>query len=175
MHKKVLGLFYFGVTIAILVVVLMVTNWLPTVLQEGAMRKYASIEEVQSKLRVKDIYVPSYVPQSFGWPPSRILAQSRPFFVVLMEFAHGKTGDVGLVIYQVSDKGSIPEKAISLTQVKEKTAYPLKGRNALLEVGFCKNDVPCSRISWRENGYTITVAMKEAPFELLRIADSMLR
>jgi len=154
---------------------LMVTNWLPTVLQEGAMKKYGSVEEVQSKLKIKDIYLPSYVPQSIAWPPSRILAQSRPFLAVLMEFAHRKTGDVDLVISQVSDRGSIPDRKLSLVLIKEKTTYPLKGRSALLEVGFCMNDVPCSRISWHEGNYTISVAMKAPPFELLKIADSMLR
>jgi hypothetical protein len=174
-HKKVLGLFYFTVTIAILVGVLMVTNWLPTVLQEGAMKRYSSIEEVKSKLGIKDIYVPTYVPQSIAWPPSKILAQSRPFTAVLMEFTHGKTGDVDLVISQVADRGSLPEKKIALVQIREKTNYPLKGRTALLEVGLCKNDALCSRISWHEGNYTITAAMKAAPFELLKIADSMLR
>lgn len=175
MHKKVLGLFYFGVAIAILVAGLMLTNWLPTVLQEGAMKKYRSIEEVQAKLKIRDIYVPSYIPQSTAWPPSAILAQTRPFTAVLMEFTRGKTGDVDLVISQVADKGSSPDRKIALVQVREKTAYPLKGRNALLEVGLCKGDVACSRVSWNENGYTIIVAMKAAPFELLRIAESMLR
>jgi hypothetical protein len=174
-HKKVLGLLYFGVTIAILVAGLMLTNWLPTVLQEGAMKKYRSIEEVQSKLKMRAIYVPSYIPQSIAWPPSGIMAQTRPFPAVLMEFTHGKTGDVDLVISQVADKGSIPDRKMALVQVREKTAYPLKGRNALLEVGLCKGDVACSRVSWNENGYTITVAMKAAPFELLKIAESMLR
>jgi hypothetical protein len=174
-HKKVLGLFYFAVTIAILVGVLMVTNWLPTVLQEGVMKRYSSVEEMKSGLRIKEIYVPSYVPQSVAWPPSRILAQSRPFIAVLMEFADGKTGDVNLVISQVADKGSVPENKIALVQTREKTTYPLKGRDALLEVGFCRNDVPCSRISWHEGSYTISVAMKAPPFELLKIADSMLR
>ncbi len=175
MHKKALGLLYFAAAVAILVALLKVTNWLPTVLQEGSMKKYHSIDEVQTKLKIKDIYVPSYIPQNVVWPPSAIMAQSRPFPAVLLEFSHAKTGDVDLVISQVSDKGSLPERRLSLTQVTEKTSYPLKGRNAFLEVGLCKNDVPCSRISWHEGTYTITVAMRSAPFELLKIAESMSR
>jgi hypothetical protein len=71
--KRVLGFFYFAITIAILIGVLKVSNWLPTVFQEGIIRKYGSIEEVKSKLRLRDIYIPSYFPQKFKWPPSRIL------------------------------------------------------------------------------------------------------
>ncbi len=175
MRKKALGLLYFAAAVAILVAALKISNWLPTVLQEGAMKRYRSIEEVQSKLKIKDIRIPSYIPQNVEWPPSAIMAQSRPFPAVLLEFSHGKTGDVDLVISQVSDKGSIPERRLSLVQVTERTSYPLNGRNALLEVGLCKNDVPCSRISWHEGTYTITVAMRSAPFELLKIAESMSR
>lgn len=175
MHNKVLGLLSFVVTIAILVAGLMLTNWLPTVLQEGEMGKYRSIEEVRSKLKMKDIYIPSYIPQSIAWPPSRIMAQTRPFHAVLMEFTHRKSGDVDLAISQVAEKGSIPERKVALVQVREKTTYPLKGRNALLEVGLCKGEVTCSRVSWNESGYTITVAMKAPPFELLKIAESMIR
>lgn len=174
MHKKVLGLFYFAVAVAILVAGLKVTNWLPTVLQEGAMKRYGSVEEVSSKLKIKEVYVPSYFPQSISWPPSSILAQSRPFPAVLMEFTHGKTGEVDLIISQVADRGFVPVRKMALVQIREKTTYPLKGRTSLLEVGLCRNDVPCSRISWHESGYTVTVAMKAAPFELLKIADSML-
>lgn len=174
MYKKVLGLFYFAVALAILISVLKITNWLPGVLQEGAMKKYSSIDDVRSKLKIKDLHVPSYFPQSVVWPPSSIMAQSRPYEAVFMEFTSARTGDVNLIISQVSDRGSINDSKISLVQVKEKTAYPLKGRNALLEVGLCKNDIPCSRISWHEGTSTITVTMRSTPFELLKIADSML-
>ena len=174
MHKKVLSVFYFAVTIAILIAVLTVTNWLPTMLQEGMMKKYRSIEEVKSKLKVRDIYVPSYFPQSVKWPPSRILAQSRPHFALLMEFSLGETSDVSLVISQVAGNGPIPEEKLSLVQVKEKANYSLKGRTALLEVGACKNDLPCSRISWNEGEYRLTLVMKAPPFDLIKIADSMI-
>ena len=175
MYKKFLGLFYFAVTIAILIVVLKVTNWLPTVLQEGAMREYSSIEESKSGLNIRDINVPSYFPQSFKWPPSKILAQSRPFIAIVMEFKNGETGDIALVISQAADKSFVPDKKITIVQIKERVNYPLKGRSVLLEVGVCKKDVPCSRISWDEGKYRITIEMKSAPFELIKIADSMLR
>ncbi len=174
MRKKVFGLLYFAATVAILVVVLRVTNWLPTVLQEGMMKKYGSIEEVKSQLKVRDIYVPSYFPQNVKWPPTRILAQSRPYFALLMEFSAGEASEVGLVISQVAGGGSIPEEKLKLAQIKETTTSPLKGRTALLEVGTCKSDLPCSRISWDEGKYRLTLTMKAPPFDLIKIADSMI-
>ncbi len=174
MRKKVFGLLYFAATVAILVVVLKVTNWLPTVLQEGMMKKYGSVEEVKSQLKVRDIYVPSYFPQNIKWPPSRILAQSRPHFALIMEFSIGEASDVSLVISQVEGGGSPPEEKLKLAQIRERTTSPLEGRTALLEVGTCKNDLPCSRISWDEGKYRLTLTMKALPFELIKIADSMI-
>ncbi len=175
MKKKLLGLLYFALTLAILAGALKAANWLPSALQEGLMKKYDSIDELKTTLHVKDIYVPSYFPQSYGWPPTMILAQSRPFVAIVMEFRNVQTGDIALVISQTAGKVFTPEKKISIVQVKEKVDYQLKGRAALLEVGKCTNDVPCCRISWNEGGYRMTVEMKSAPFDLLKIAGSMLR
>ncbi len=175
MKKRLTGFLYFAVTVAILVALLKVAGWLPTALQEGLMRQYDSVEEVRAKLHIKDVYVPSYFPQSFKWPPSRILAQSRPFVAIVMEFRDVRTADTALVISQSADKDFVPDKRISLTRVREKVDYPLKGRASSLEVGTCRNGSPCSRISWREGIYRISVEMESAPFDLLKIADSMTR
>ncbi len=175
MKKKLLGLLYFVLTLAILLGALKASNWLPSVLQEGLIKRYDTIDELRTTLHVNDIYVPSYFPQSYGWPPTTILAQSRPFVAIVMEFRNVQTGDIALVITQSAGKVFTPDKKISIVQVSEKVDYPLKGRAALLEVGKCINDVPCCRISWNEGSYIMTVEMKSAPFDLLKIADSMLR
>jgi len=174
MQKRMFGLLYFAVTIAVVIGVLKVTNWLPTVFQEGIIRNYSSIEEVKSRLRLRDIYIPSYFPQKFKWPPSRILAQSKPFVAVAMEFRNIETGETALVISQAADRNFAPDKKIVIAQVKERVNYSLNGRPSVLEVGVCRNDVPCSRISWEEGGNWIRVEMKSAPFELIRIAESMI-
>lgn len=174
MRKRVFGFLYFAVTIAILIGVLKVTNWLPTVLQEGIIRKYSSIDEVKSRLRLKDIYIPSYFPQRFKWPPSRILAQSKPFTAVAMEFRNMETGETALIISQAAVRDFAPDNKIVISQIKERVNYSLNGRSSLLEVGACKDDVPCSRISWEEGGNWIRVEMKSTPFELIRIAESMI-
>ncbi|HWR58689.1 MAG TPA: hypothetical protein VN328_07365 [Thermodesulfovibrionales bacterium] len=175
MKKTLLGLLYFALTLGILAAVLKVANWLPSALQEGLTRKYDSVEQLKAKLHVRDVYVPSYFPQSYGWPPSTIIAQSRPFTAIVMEFRNAQTGDIALVISQTAGKGFLPDKKIAIAQIKEKVDLPLKGRAAVLEVGKCNNDVTCSRISWDEGSYKIKVEMKSAPFDLLKVADSMLR
>jgi hypothetical protein len=173
-RKKLISLLLFGAAVVIVVAVLKVANWLPTLVQEGAMKKYGSIEEVKAKLGVKDVFVPSYFPQNLKWPPSRILAQSRPYFALLMEFSISGSSDVSLFISQVASGGPVPEEKLKLAQVKEKATSPLKGRSTTLEVGTCRDEVPCSRISWDEGKYRLTLTMKGPPFDLIKIADSMI-
>ncbi len=176
MHRKFFSFFYFAITVVILIAVLKILNWLPMAIQKDAIRRYSSVEEVRLRLNIKNIYVPSYFPQNFTWPPSEILAQNKPFTAVVMEFKHRERGDIALIISQVAAGANfVPDKKIKILQVKEKVTYPLKGRNAVLEVGLCKNDEPCSRISWDEGKYRVTVVMKSPPFDLIKVADSMLR
>jgi hypothetical protein len=142
--------------------------------QKDMLRKFDSVEEVQSKLNIRDLHVPSYFPQSIMWPPSEILAQAKPYPAVLMIFNDAKTRDVVLVISQAASDTFSENSLLSFVQITRKVPFDLKNRKALLEVGMCKKDEPCSRISWTENNYRIVLTMKSPPFELIRIAEGML-
>jgi len=173
MRTNVQRLAYFVLTIVAIIIVLKTLNWLPMVLQEGILRPYASIEEVRSKLNIKDLYVPSYFPQSITWPPSKILAQTKPYVATLLVFNRpGKDGPA-LIISQAASERFSPDMLIKIVQVTERVPYQLNGRTALLEVGTCEKNEPCSRISWVEGIYTMTVTMKSQPFDLVQIAKSM--
>jgi hypothetical protein len=174
--KKLIGFLSFLLVLALLVGALKVMNWLPSIVQEGFISQYKDIEEVRDKLKIKDIYVPSYFPQPVKWPPSAIWAQIRPFTAIVMEFKNVENGDTELIISQVSAKAHfIPDNKIKIEQVREKVDYLLKGRRASLEVGACGNEERCSLLSWIEGKYRITVTMKSPPFELIKIAESMLK
>jgi len=175
MTKSLRNFFVFVLTIALLVTVLKVLNWLPTAVEEGLMRKYSSIEDVRSKLKLREILVPSYFPQSFSWPPSVILAQTKPFPAIIMEFKHIESGDTSIIISQAASQDFIADNKLRMTQVREKLPFPLKGRKASLIVGTCKNEEKCAQISWDEGKYKMTIIMKSTPFDLIKIAESMLR
>jgi hypothetical protein len=174
MREKISGLILFAAAAAVFVVLIKVADWLPEAMQEGTIRKYGSIEEVERKLNIKDIFVPSYFPQGYIWPPSVILAQGKPFRAVVMEFKDKASGATALLISQSDSKSFVPDEKIKIVELKEKAAYDLKGRDAVLETGACKNNEPCSRISWNEGDCRIYVVMRATPFELIRIANSML-
>jgi len=176
MGKKMTGLFSFGLMVVVLIGALKLLNWIPSAVQDGFVREFKTVDEVNSKLGIRDIYIPSYFPQNFKWPPTAICAQTRPYSAIVMEFRDVDRGGVGLTISQVEAGAPfIAGDRIGLSQIREKVIYPLKGRMASLEVGVGNNDEPCSRISWIEGKYRITVSMRSRPFDLLKIAESMLR
>lgn len=175
MTKNLRKFFVFVMTIALLISVLKVINWLPAAVEEGLIRKYDSIEDVRSKLKMREIFIPSYFPQSFSWPPSAILAQTKPFQAIIMEFKHIELGDTAIIISQAASQDFIADNKIRMDQVREKVPYQLKGRKASLIVGTCKNDEQCSQISWDEGKYKMSIIMKSTPFDLIKIAESMVR
>jgi len=173
MLKKLLSLLVFGVLITALVAALKLMNWVPSALQEGSLRKYGSIDEVKAKLKITDVFAPAYYPQCFSWPPSQIAAQTRPYAAVVMEFNRKDSREACLIISQVASPHVLPEEKIKLSRVAESVRYSLRGRDALLEVGACGGDDPCSRMTWNEKGYRISVTLKSTPADLIRIAESM--
>lgn len=175
MREKFMRVLAFAAGIGILVFLLKFFNWLPLMVQTGSMRGYKDLEEVRGALQIRTILVPSYFPQHLNWPPSRILAQRKPFPAVVMEFEKMGSKDTTLLISQSTSEDFLPEEKIKFAQVKENVAYSLKGREAFLRVGVCQRNEPCSGISWKEGEYRIHVLAISTPFELIKIAESMLR
>lgn len=175
MMNRTAAFFSFALAVGVLVALLAVVNWVPTAFQKNSFRRYRSIDEVRAALNIRDIYVPSYFPEHIVWPPSEILAQGTPFPAVVLEFKDANSGKVVLVLSQ-SQGGTFPAgRAIDLASVQETVPFVMKGRKAVLVVGECVKNEPCSRITWNEGPYTVSALMKAAPFELTRITDSMLR
>lgn len=175
MKARAYGFFYLLITVAAVIAVLKTLNWLPAVLEKDMLGKFGSIEEVRAKLNIREVYMPSYFPESITWPPSEILAQARPYPAVLIVFQDRQTRDAALVISQAASDAFADNSLIPIERITRTVPFDLKNRKALLEVGTCKNSEPCSRLSWNENSYWMKLAMKAPPFELIRIAESMLR
>ena len=178
MRNKAFGALAFAAGLAILVIALKALNWIPLIAQKDLMRRYGDFEEMRTSLGIREIFVPSYFPEEFRWPPSGILAQGKPYPAVIMEFERGGEGtirEVGMMIYQAARDDFSPGGPLKISRIREQATYPLKGRSAILEVGFGVKGEPCSRISWREKDMRITVLARLTPFELMKVAESMLR
>jgi len=178
MRSKAFGFLAFAAGVAILVIALMALNWFPLIAQKDLMRRYGDFEEMRTALGIRQVFVPSYFPEDFRWPPTGILAQGKPYPAVIMEFersGEGKTREIGMMIYQAAEDGFSPGGTLALSRIRERATYPLRGRSAILEVGSGVKGEPCSRISWREKDVRITVLARLTPFELMKVAESMLR
>ena len=173
MLKKSMKYLYFAVVVVIVIAGLKFLSWVPGVFQRDTIRKYSSISSVSDRLGLKEIYTPSYFPQSIKWPPSEIIAQKKPFVAVLMGFENKDNGEKILVIHQSSSDKFIPEEGIGFYDIKERAELDLHGKMAKMEAGSCRDGDACSSISWHEGEYNIKVLMKSRPLELLKIAESM--
>ncbi|MDX1763922.1 MAG: hypothetical protein R3231_06345 [bacterium] len=163
----------FGLAVVILLGALKFFNWLPGALQEGALRRYASIEEVRSVMKDRKIHVPAYFPESFKWPPSTILAQKKPFSAVVMEFDRLTSGEVGLIILQADSKDFLEQSTTRVSHVQARSSCTLKGRDAVVESGRCGRKEPCSRITFKEDGFWIGILMRAPEYEAIILAESM--
>lgn len=175
MGKKILRIVTFAAAVGILAGALKLLNWVPLVAQKDLLRKFDNIQEARTELGVREIIVPSYFPQSLSWPPSAILAQKKPYPAVVMEFTRIGTRDTVLVIAQAHSDGFRAEGKIRITDLKERVGHSLKGRDSVLETGFCAKGAACSRVSWKEGEIRIEVMAKTPAFEMLKVAESMLR
>lgn len=173
-NRTISGLLIFVVIVAALVVILRVADWLPGKIQKGTIETYGSIEEVRNTLGIDKVYVPSYFPEDLSWPPSLILAQRKPFDVIVMTFNGRDESSAMLVIIQSSAGHHELFEPFRILEVREETEYELKGRTAILQTGLCKDGQPCSKMIWKEGPFTIDVLMKASPFDTIRIAESML-
>lgn len=174
MQRKFLNFLLFGIAVAALLAALRLMHWAPTALQDGLLQRYNSVEEVKAKLNIRHVYAPAYYPQCFRWPPALIIAQTRPYTAVVMEFMRKDGDDICLVVAQTDLSRSSPRVKLSLAEVKESVRYSLKGRSAFLETGLCDDGQVCSRISWDEDGYRILIIGRSAPAQLEKIAESVI-
>jgi hypothetical protein len=172
--RQALHILLFVVTLAVMVGLLKVLNWAPGALEPGLMTRYPSIEAAVSRLGIRKIYVPAYFPESLAWPPAEILAQSKPYQAVVMEFVRARDRQAVLVMSQAANPHFEPDVAIRFHTISETVPLDLGGRKARLEAGMCEDRSACSRIQWDEGKIRIVLTMKAPSVELIRIAQSML-
>jgi len=165
----------FAAAVVLLVAALKLLNWLPLAARPDLLTEYRDLEEARIAAGIETAFVPSYFPQNLSWPPSLIWAQGTPFPALLLEFGRPVGKETVLLISQAESESFFPAERMRFLEVEQDVPYTLKGKPARLQVGSCPGSESCSGITWREGKYTIVVRAKLSPFELIRIAESMLR
>lgn len=169
------GVIYFIAILIVVIVVLKVLNWLPANIQKDYIREFSSYEEVRRDLKIKNIIRPKYFPENILWPPEHIIAQKRPYVTIISEFRDKITNKIALVVIQTEGKNYYKRKDMNLVEIKEKAKYTINNTSGNLEVGLCSDSSPCSRLTLQVDKYKIMVILKAPPFELLKIAESMIQ
>lgn len=165
----------FAFSVLIIVGALKLLNWIPLAVQTEELRKYRTIEEVKSNLKLREVFIPAYFPEQISWPPAQIFAQKKPFVLVIMHFMQTGTRDAVLSIYQTDVRADFdsPFDADILYKKKESTVF-IKDRKGTLETAVCRGKEMCNRLSWSNEQFRITLQSDLQPELLLRIAESML-
>ncbi len=173
MRDTLQSLLSFAAILLILLAALKLLNWAPLALDPGGMRTYASLAAARAALQGEDLLVPSYFPEQVRWPPRSILAQSKPYPAVAVSYEGTRREGIVLHTIQAASAEFRLDTGIALTAVRETVTYDLNGRPATLAVGLCAAEEHCSSLTWQQGPHWIRVEMVSSPFELIRIAESM--
>jgi len=170
------GLIWMAVLSGLIIILIVVINWLPSQIQQNTALQYTNLESARRSLGIDKILVPVYMPEGISWPPSLIVAQKKPFLAVVMEFKSQKTGETQLFIIQSSSRDAEERfQKVSFSDLKEETEYILKGKKAVLRVGFCGEEIECSKMIWEDSGMYYSVFLMSSSFNLIQISESMIR
>lgn len=173
MARNLRGFIVFAIMVTVVLGALRLLSWIPEAVQGGTLRRFESIEEAKGHLKLS-LYLPAFYPDSIRWPPLLISGQTIPYPAVLTEFSAKDRDGVLLVITQTAKQHQPLRERIRLASLREQVRYPFKGRTALLEVGACEDGKPCSRFSWEEGPFAISLTTKSAPMELVKMAESII-
>lgn len=166
----------FAGSVLLLIVALIAIRHISGVLQKESLRSYKGIEELQKNF--EGLIIPTYFPESLKWPPSRIVAQKRPYMAVAIELKD-KENNIALVLTE-SEKEDFRLHSLSIKDPIEILPHDIKGRKAILRVGSCAHVLKpagtkvCSDLTWKEGKYYVNITISSGPFELLKIAESMI-
>ncbi len=172
--RTIAGFAVFGIMVVILIGMLQLANWVPSAIDEGSLRRYRSIEDVRSHLKIHPVYEPVYYPRSVLWPPRIVAAQTHPYAAVALEYRKRDSEETALTITQTALPHPPLAESIRLASLRARASFSLKGRTAVLESGVCRGSDECSRLTWEDGPFRFSLVMTEAPLELVRLAESML-
>lgn len=164
----------FFATILAVILVLKLLNWLPSALQDEGIKKYSSIDDVRTALKIPRVFMPAYFPEYIMWPPAEIFAQRRPFHLVMMHFTHLDSRSFALSISQADSRaGFEPQSKSDILYVRNESRVNIKGRTGTLVTAVCSGRQRCNRLFWDEGIYRITLIADDTPEQLIRMAESI--
>ena len=165
--------FYLFLSIGSLLCFLILLNVLPLYINKNLLREYKNINELKNSLKIQNLPLPSYLPDSINWPPSKILGQSTPYLaIVLVLNSNIKNEPILYVGISESKIFKYPDIICSCNNSKSFTTN-INGHPAKLKAGFCDEIINCSEIIIDNGKYQIVLKSKMQLPILLRISESI--
>lgn len=164
----------FALLVGGLVLALKVAGWLPLALETGTVRTYKTVEAARTAVKPKRFFMPSYFPQYLSWPASEVLAGKKPGQVFITHFSRRDTGEIVLAVSQSMGQPPTVRSRIEPVRVVKEELAEVKGRELALLSAVCGDGLPCNKVLWREDGYEVSVIVRDSMDEALKIAKSML-
>lgn len=172
---RFLRLFFFALTIAGAILVLRLLDWIPNAIEKSDLRSYESVDAAQAYLKESHIYLPSYFPDSIGWPPFQVFAQRKPFVLVITHFAHMSSKELALSIFQSELDGNYePSLPLDTLYIKQKRDLAIKGVSGQLVKAVCSGQKTCNRLSWNYEGFSFFIVSDHDAEAIIRMAESMI-
>jgi hypothetical protein len=148
-------------------------NILPLYFDKSLLRGYTNINELKNSLKIKDLLLPTYLPENIKWPPSKILGQSTPYLAIILEFTSATNNDTILFISISENKNFKYPNNIILHNNSKTFTININNRPALIKAGFCQDNINCSEIIINDVKYQIVLKGKIQLPVLLKIAKSI--
>jgi hypothetical protein len=166
--------FSFIVTVAVVLLMLKLLNWLPSVLENEGLKKYSSVDDARAALKISRVYIPAYFPEYIQWPPAEIFAQRRPFPMIMMHFTHRDSRSFALSLFQVDARATfeLPYKS-DILYVRKESQVKIKNKTGTLVIAVCTGRERCNRLSWEEGLYRMTLIADDTPEQLMKMAESI--
>lgn len=165
----------FSAAVLVLTGLVRLVACVPEVLDDGPMRRYASLDHLRDELRVR-LLAPSYFPAHLAFPAREQLAGRRPHVAIVQHFDDRASGEPALALAQAeagAPPKALPPTRLEPTRILATESAELHGVAATVETAICADGRPCNRVSGVIDGRPFRLVSRGPLEEAVTIARSL--
>lgn len=160
-------------TVGVLAGALTLLNVLPVAVSDAPVRAYPDLDAARHALGWRRVLLPAYLPASIAWPPSEVLAGTEPVPMLVVLFRRQGSDQVVLSFAQVQATREVVAPRVVPSDDVVETRRDVGGREATLWEGRCPEGGSCSKISWQDGEFHLSIGLRDDANELVRMAHSV--
>ena len=171
--RRAQSLMLLTVALGVLIGALALLNALPTMVSDGPVRPYATLDEARRALGWQRPLLPAYFPSYIAWPPAEVLAGTEPVPTLVVQFRHREQGTIVLSLAQVRASHEAVPLAIEPVEAVETSRRSINGHDAVVARGRCADGGLCTSIDWQQGDFHMSMGLRDGIDELVRMAHSV--